>query len=340
MAIKENMLGVKEVDCSDGISTEDYNQIDPNILDCFPRQQYPVNLFHWKEDIRVLSPVYVAGRGLDRHLRGKVRELSEKGLLFFSRNQIEQYTECVACNLDTALEDPNLTWEEKAGLFINELNRRQGALYAHHLAGHLEDLQRAVDSLCLYLIQNPQRIARLVKDVHADLSVERRRINASIIALAIYVELNKSDITLEILETVALGFLLYDIGMSRLSPLMLGKPQQLTTSERRTMREHPNAGVELLTKLNLMRQEIVEPVIQHHERLNGTGYPNKLKGESIGQLGRIAAVADSYCAMITDCAYRTCIPPINAAAELVTNERKYDQVICRTLVRFLQTVQK
>jgi len=340
MATKENVLGVKEIDCAEGISTEDYNQIDPNILDCFSRQEYPVNLFHWKEDIRVLSPVYIIGRDVDRHLRVRVRDLSEKGLLFFSRNQIEQYTECVACNLDTALDDPNLTWEEKAGLFINELNRRQVALYAHHLGTYLEDLQRAVEALCTYLIQSPQRIARLVKDVHADLSVERRRINASIIALAIYVELNKGDITLELLETVALGFLLYDIGMSRLSPLMLSKPQQLTTSERRTMREHPNAGVDLLNKLNLTQPEIVEPVIQHHERLNGTGYPNKLKGESIGQLGRIAAVADSYCAMITDCAYRTCISPINAAAELVTNERKYDQVICRTLVRFLQTVQK
>ena len=113
MAIKENVLGVKEIDCSDGINTEDYNQIDPGILDCFPRTKYPVDLFHWKEKIRVLSPVYHVGREINRHQRARIRDLSEKGLLFFSRNQIENYTTCVAGNLETALNDPNLTRSEE-----------------------------------------------------------------------------------------------------------------------------------------------------------------------------------------------------------------------------------
>lgn len=340
MAIKENVLGVREIDCSDGINTEDYNQIDPNILDCFPRHNYPVNLFHWKENIQVLSPIYVAEREVDRHLREKIRDLSKRGLLFFSRNQIEEYTSCVACNLNTALEDPNLSWDEKAGVFIHELCRRQTAIFMSPKAQQLEDLQRAIEALCAYLIEDSRRISTLVKGIHDDLSVEQRRINASIIALAIYIELNKANIFLEKLETVALGFLLYDIGMSRISPMMISKAQQLTPPEQRTMREHPKVGLELLTKLNLTRPEITEPAIQHHERINGTGYPNKLEDEHIGQLGRIAGVADSYCAMITNTAHNPGIPPINAAAELVTNERQYDQIICRTLVRFLQTVQK
>lgn len=340
MAIKENVLGVKEIDCSNGLSTEDYNQIDPGILDCFPRAKYPVNLYHWKEKIRVLSPVYVAGRQVDRHLRAKVRELSEKGLLFFSRNQIDDYAACVACNLDAALEDPNLNWEEKSSVFISELGRRQEAVYKHPMGQELENLQNAIEALCAYLIEDNRRMATIVHDVHDDISIDCRRINASLIALAIYIEMHKGDIFLETLETVALGFFLYDIGMSRLSPMMLAKAQQLTPPEQRTMREHPKVGLEILNKLNLTRPEITEPAIQHHERINGTGYPNKLKDERIGQLGRIAAVADSYCAMITDTPHRKGIPPINAAAELVTKIKQYDQIVCRTLVRFLQTVQK
>lgn len=340
MEIKENVLGIKEIDCSDGINTEEYNQIDPNILDCFPSKKYPVNLFHWKEDIRVLSPIYTAGRDVDRHLRAKARELSESGQLFFSRNQIVEYTACVACNLDTALEDPNLSWDEKSGVFITELCRRQTAFFMHSMGQQLEDLQRAVEAMCVYLIEDNTRMAKLVRDVHDDLSIERRRVNASLLALAIYIEMNQGDIFLEMLKVVALGFLLYDIGMSKLSPMMLGKAQPLTPPEKRTMREHPKVGLEILNKLNLTRPEIIEPAIQHHERINGTGYPNKLKGDRIGQLGRIAGVADSYCAMITETAHHTGVPPINAAAELVTNERQYDQVVCRTLVRFLQTVHK
>lgn len=340
MTIKENVLGVREIDCSEGISTEEYNQIDPHILACFPSRAYPVNLFHWKEEIRVLSPIYAVGNNVDRHLRARAQELSKDGLLFFSRKQIVEYTACVACNLDMAMEDPNLTWAEKSGLFIDELHRRQQEIFTHPLPPQVEDLQKALESLCAYLIEDHRRIAELVQDAHKDLSQDRRRINASIIALAIYIELNKGDIYMETLENIALGFMLYDIGMSRLSPMMLAKAQPLTPPERRTMREHPKLGVELLEKLNLVRSEISEPALQHHERLDGMGYPHKLSGAQIGDLGRIAGVADSYCAMITDCGYRPSKPPINAAAELVTNERKYDQRICRTLVRFLQTVQR
>lgn len=83
MAIKHNVLGVREIDCSSGLNTEEYNQIDANILDCFPRSKYPVDLFHWREDIRVLSPVYRAGREVGRDQRKLVQELSENGLLFF-----------------------------------------------------------------------------------------------------------------------------------------------------------------------------------------------------------------------------------------------------------------
>jgi hypothetical protein len=338
MATKRNVLGIEKIECSDGPNIEEYNQIDPCILECFPRTRYPVDLFHWREDIQALTPVYRSGREVDRRLRASVEDLSARGLLFFSRNQIEDYTSCVACNLDAALDDPNLTWDEKAGVFIGELARRQDVLFSHPMPQELEDLSKALSSFCVYLVEDSRRMSKVVHDVHCSLAPERRRVNASILALAIYMEMHRGDIMLEMLETVALGFFLYDIGMTKVSPMMIARIQQLTPSEQRTMREHPRMGLDILNRLNLTRPEISEPVIQHHERLNGTGYPNKLSGDRIGHLGRIAAVADSYCAMVTEKPARKGMAPINAAAELVTNERQYDHMVCRTLVRFLQTV--
>ncbi|WP_319469859.1 HD domain-containing phosphohydrolase [uncultured Pseudodesulfovibrio sp.] len=337
MAIKRNVLGIREIDCSEGLNTEEYNQVDPNILNCFPRRQYPVDLFQWKEKIRVLSPVYRRSREVGREQRKQVRELSEQGLLFFSRRQIDAYTECVACDLNAALDDPNLTWDEKAGVFICELGRRQAAFFTHPMPEELESLRTAIGSLCVYLIEDTRRMSKVVHDVHCDLSEERHNVNASLIALAVYMEMNKGSISMEILENVALGFFVYDIGMTKVSPMLLAKGQ-FTPRERRTLCEHPKQGLEILARLNLTRPEITEPVIQHHERLNGIGYPNKLSGDQIGQLGRIAAVSDSYCAMVTSRPRKKAMLPINAAAELVCSERKYDQVVCRTLVRFLQTV--
>lgn len=337
MSVKQNVLGIREIDCSEGLNTEEYNQIDPEILDCFPRRSYPVDLYHWKEHIRVLSPIYRAERNVPPVLRKEAQELSKGGKLFFSRRQIEAYAKCVASDLNAAMEDPNLTWEDKSGIFIEELRRKQSAVFTHPMPEEVDTLTKALNTMCAYLIEDNRRMAKVVQDIHADLSEDRRRINASIIALAVYLEMNKSDIMLEVLEAVALGFFLYDIGMTKVSPMLLSKPQ-FTPREQRTMREHPKIGLEILTRLNITHPEVAEPIIQHHERLNGTGYPNKLSGDQIGPLGRIAAVADSYCAMVTDQKRKKGVPPINAAAELVSSERHYDQYVCRTLVRFLQTV--
>lgn len=338
MTTQHNLLGTVTIERGEGPNTEEYNQIDPGILDCFPPDRYPVDLFHWREDIQTLSPVYRAGREVDRRLRQLVRGLSEQGALFFSRNQIADYAACVACDLDTALDDPNLTWDEKAGVFLGELGRRQDALFAHPMAQELDCLTRALSTFCVCLVEDSRRMSTVVHLLHGALAPERRRINGSLLALAVYMQMHRGDILVEMLETVALGFFLYDIGMTRVSPMMIARPQQLTPLEQRTMREHPRLGVDILTRLNLTRPEIVEPVIQHHERLNGSGYPNRLAGDAIGQLGRIAAVADSYCAMITGKPMRKGLAPINAAAQLVGNERHYDPVVSRALVRFLQTV--
>ncbi|WP_285907525.1 HD-GYP domain-containing protein [Pseudodesulfovibrio pelocollis] len=339
MAIQRDILGIGgRIETGEGPNVEEYNQIDPHILACFPPDRYPVDLYRWREDIQSLSPVYRVGRQVDRRLRERVLVMSEQGTLFFSRNQIAQYAACVACDLNTALDDPNLTWDEKGLVFVGELSRRQDEFFAHPMSRELDSLTRAIADFCIHLVEDSRRMSIVAHHLHCDLAPERRRINGSLMALAVYLHLHKGEIMLEMLETVALGFFVYDIGMTRVSPMMIARPNQLTPSEQRTMREHPRFGLDILSRLNLTRPEIREPVSQHHERLNGTGYPAGLSGDAIGRLGRIAAVADSYSAMVTGKAVRQGIAPINAAAELVGNERHYDQTVCRALVRFLQTV--
>lgn len=321
-----------------GPNTEDYNQIDPHILDCFPRAQYSVDLYHYKEAIRTLSPIYVAGNEVSNSMRDRFRRLSENGKLFFSRNQIEAYTQLVACDLYTALDDPNLTWEEKALVFIGELQRQQDAFFANPMPQELEHLTNTLGSLSAYLIEDNRRMTTIVNRLHGNLTPVRRRTNASLMALAVYMEMHKGELYLETLEVVALGFFLYDIGMTKVSDLMIGKRQKLTPIEQRTLQEHPKKGVEILARLNLIRPEIIEPAIQHHERLNGSGYPNKLKNDNIGTLGRITAVADTYIAMVTENAQRKGVSPIEAAAELLKKKPLYDTEARKTLIRYLQTV--
>lgn len=320
------------------LDTEDFNQIDPEILDCFPQSRTPVDLYHWQEAHGMLKQIHKRNSALDDEAFARLRRLSEDGVLFFSRRQIEEYTQSVACDLNTALNDPNLRWDQKAVVFIQALSRAQQELFSHPKTAQLEQLMAAVDSLCDHLIENNRRIDQIIHELHKDISPERRRIHASLMGLALYMEMHKGGIMSETLNSIALGFMVYDIGMAHVSPMMISKPQQLTAIDQRTLREHPNKALDILEKIGIQRPEILEPALQHHERLNGSGYPGKLTGDRIGQLGRIAAVSDTYAAMITDRPQRKGVSPIKAATELIESEDLYDRFICRTLIHFLNKI--
>jgi HD-GYP domain-containing protein (c-di-GMP phosphodiesterase class II) len=97
---------------------------------------------------------------------------------------------------------------------------------------------------------------------------------------------------------------LHDIGKVGVSTNILDKPGQLTRTELERIEEHPQKGARILEPLT-MYAPVVPIVLQHHERLNGTGYPNHLLGEAICSGARILAVADVYDALVSLRPYRT-----------------------------------
>jgi len=88
---------------------------------------------------------------------------------------------------------------------------------------------------------------------------------------------------------------------------LLEKPGALSLDERREMERHPAIGEEILRNVDDYG-EIAEIVRSHHERVDGTGYPDRLCGDDIPVLARIIAVADAYNAMTSDRPYRDAMP--------------------------------
>jgi putative nucleotidyltransferase with HDIG domain len=104
-----------------------------------------------------------------------------------------------------------------------------------------------------------------------------------------------------------LAGLVHDIGKVGLPPGLLEKPGPLTADERLQMEEHPVIGERILSRVEGY-DEIAEIVRHHHERIDGTGYPDRLREESIPLLSRILAVADAYNAMTSQRPYRDAMP--------------------------------
>ncbi len=117
-------------------------------------------------------------------------------------------------------------------------------------------------------------------------------------------------------EELKLAALLHDIGKIGVDDAILRKGGVLTEREELSMRKHPEIGARILGFVKEMR-EVVPGVCYHHERFDGTGYPEGLKGEDIPLYARIVAIADAFDALTTDRPYRKAIDKEAAIEELI-----------------------
>ncbi len=110
------------------------------------------------------------------------------------------------------------------------------------------------------------------------------------------------------LRKLGLGLLVHDVGKLAVPPEILNKPGRLTDAEMAVMREHPDAGVQLLRSAYLSPLTLAV-VRDHHERPDGSGYGAGKAGDDIHEFPRIAAVADVYDAVTSERPYKAAAPP-------------------------------
>lgn len=116
----------------------------------------------------------------------------------------------------------------------------------------------------------------------------------------------------ELLKNYVLAGLLHDVGKALVPLEILNKPGKLTRSEMEMMQRHCVFGYEMLRRAKVTSQEILTGVRQHHERLDGSGYPQGIRGDKIRTCARIIAIADTYDAMTSDRIYRESVAPFGA----------------------------
>jgi len=137
-----------------------------------------------------------------------------------------------------------------------------------------------------------------------------------VFALAIATELKIGE---EERRLVEFGALLHDIGKMSTPKEILNKPGPLDDAEWETMRKHTIDGQRMLDQVGGTLHEVGVVVRSSHERYDGSGYPDRLRGDQIPLAARVVAVADAYSAMTTRRSYRDALAPSVAVRELRTN---------------------
>lgn len=149
-------------------------------------------------------------------------------------------------------------------------------------------------------------------------------------SFAYHLEWNDSD-----LQIIGEGAFLHDIGKTKIDLKILLKPDKLTDEEFLEMKKHPRYSQEIMAKQNI-QTEIMKVAMEHHERWDGSGYPNKLSNGQISKYGRVSAIVDVYDAITTDRCYHKAIESEKAINNMVgwTGQfdpeliKKFEELIC------------
>jgi HD-GYP domain-containing protein (c-di-GMP phosphodiesterase class II) len=138
----------------------------------------------------------------------------------------------------------------------------------------------------------------------------------------------------EALIGLALAGLLHDVGMLQLPESLLSNPGKLSEEDRAQIKQHPEIGFQMLSKLGAQYAWLAQVTWQEHERWNGQGYPRGLKGDQIHEYARIIGIVDIFDALISPRPYRHRRLPHEAIRELLIAEKAtFSSQIIKALIQ-------
>ena len=156
-------------------------------------------------------------------------------------------------------------------------------------------------------LRSNEELLSLLADVYVyDNYIFSHSLNVALYSLALGMELKLNE---KQLETLGMGAILHDVGKMLIPFEILGKAGKLTEEEYELVKKHPEYGFQLLKKIHTVSLHVAHCAYQHHERLDGSGYPRGLKDNEIHDLGKIIAVADVFDAVTSNRVYRSAMLP-------------------------------
>jgi HD-GYP domain-containing protein (c-di-GMP phosphodiesterase class II) len=174
-------------------------------------------------------------------------------------------------------------------------------------------VREAVHTLTAQILQGHDALLSVIHIRHYDTNLFAHAVDVCVFALVVGKHQGFEPAWLEQLGT---GALLHDVGYLRLPRNLLRKPSIYTAQERRLMQQHPRLGAMIMAQSGKMHHESLRIVEEHHERLDGSGYPAGLRSLAISPLSEIVGIVDTYDAMLSSREGRPPLPPAQAIKEL------------------------
>jgi HD-GYP domain-containing protein (c-di-GMP phosphodiesterase class II) len=187
-----------------------------------------------------------------------------------------------------------------------------------------------VDDVVESINRHPDALLSLARIKNADeyTYLHSVAVCALMVALGRQLGLNDSQC-----REAGMAGMLHDLGKAAMPQEVLNKPGKLTPAEFAIIKQHPARGYEMLLAGAAVSEGVMDVCRHHHERVDGTGYPDGLTGEQISLLARMGAVCDVYDAVTSDRPYKAGWDPAQALSQMATWKGHFDPAIFQSFVR-------
>ncbi|KZN54894.1 hypothetical protein N474_16970 [Pseudoalteromonas luteoviolacea CPMOR-2] len=136
-----------------------------------------------------------------------------------------------------------------------------------------------------------------------------------------------------VVKQMAMAAMLHDIGKSKVPQSILEKATPLTENERRHWQKHVAHSVAMVKEEKGITPLIIDMIVNHHERLDGSGFPRRLKAEKLSKAARVMAIVDEYTTLTTAHGTEEPVEPVHALRILLSNKDKFDEVLVHKFIR-------
>jgi putative nucleotidyltransferase with HDIG domain len=195
----------------------------------------------------------------------------------------------------------------------------------------LDQAKELVEEISASVLRHPHALISLARLKTADEYTYLHSVAVCALMIALARQLNLSE---DLVQEAGLAGMLHDIGKIGIPMEVLNKPGKLTEAEFEIVRAHPETGASILSDNPMVSAITIDVVLHHHEKVDGTGYPHRCKGDNISVFAKMGAVCDVYDAITSNRPYKKGWPPAESIRKMAEwSKGHFDEKIFQAFVK-------
>ena len=254
--------------------------------------------------------------------------------LYILASAKKRYQRYIESNIKQIINDETIPEATKAGIIYDSSKLLvRDVLDNPTLGDNIHRAKKMVENHVDYILRGNKSFHNLLDLMSFDYYTYTHSVNVCTFSVAFAQYLGYDDE--EFLNNLGTGALLHDVGKTRIADSILNKKARLTPDEMNLIRKHPKWGVQIIKETKIIEEASLYPVIQHHEREDGSGYPFGSTGNDIHIYGKIVGIADSFDAMTTRRVYQDALSTFTALKTMFSLNGAYDQKLLEKFARLM-----